>query len=52
MDLNTSWVICSIVAVDAGVDQDPVNRDVGDLFALAEIGRLYGDEQEASVCTG
>lgn len=36
LNLNNSRVICSVVAVDAGTDEDHGNRDVGDLFALAE----------------
>ena len=50
--LKTSWVICSVVAFVAGADQDDVNREVGNLFAIVEIGGLYGEEQEVSVCAG
>lgn len=40
------------MAFVAGAGQDDVLLVVGNLFALAEIGGLYGEDQEVSVCIG
>lgn len=41
---NTSWAISSVVPAVAGVDNNDNNREVEDLFAMAEFGGLYGEE--------
>ena len=52
LGLNIIWTRCSIVAFVAGAEGDDAHIEAGNLFALANIGGLYGEEQEVSVCRG